>query len=514
MRAILCLGSLGLLVAHTAIASAAPTWCKGGDQKPSYDMKSLFTEQDPFWGIPALVAASCYPDSDVASMEKQIAKARDAWSKKLGLVESDWVDVNEWAHKSNSERGSNAIDFDVNKRKTAWSALTPIDQLAVLGRGDIYEVDVAYVADAMGAKLSELGRLGYVVTCLDGGGDPAVRYAMCAPDAAALDMTKLNAEIRADTEHTGTDRMVARIIAWRLLTEKLPAFQTEVKTLRAKDPAYATMFDLGQAAHRDWKPDATLQALVTSLDDAHVTGSRKASAGCSEKAWAGWTQVVQGLGAKKLETIHAEPGNELLPQMLGMLTSTADGYLAALALNQCAVLADKQDDLSEMIGGALVRWPGLRGPRTATHTAILTSGLQLDDTGAQLDYPEIKRDFIRGTGNVGAVGNGRIDSIKVDGERATITFKKEKVTQKRCTKGHRTNRITRIDSFGAFVYEYVCDKEITETIDVEPSPPLKVVARTTAGMKPGMTVHVSDNIAMVAFSAKGAVVNVTGIEVK
>lgn len=514
MRAILFLGSLGFLLAHTATASAAPTWCKGGDEKPSYDLKSLFTEADPFWNIPALVAASCYPESDVASMEKQIAKARDAWSKKLGLVESDWVDVNEWAHQGNSERGGTAIAFDVNKRKTPWTALAPIDQLALLGSGDIYEVDVAYVADAMGAKLSELGRLGYVVTCLDGSGDPAVRYAMCAPDAAALDMTKLNAEIRADKEHTGTDRMVARIIAWRLLTEKLPTFQKEIKGLRAKDPAYATMFELGQTAHRDWKPDATLLALVTSLDEAQVTSSRKATAGCSDKAWAGWTQVVAGLGAKKLETIHGEPGNELLPQMIGMLLESADGYLAALAVNQCAVLTQTEDDLSGVIGAALGRWPGHRGPRTATHTAIVTGALKLDDASAQVDYPEIKRDFIKGAGNIGTVGKGRIDSIKVDGERATITFKKEKVTQTRCVKGHTTNRVTRIDSFGSFVYEYVCDKEITETIDVEPSPPLKVSARTTAGMKPGMTVHVSDNVAMVAFSAKGVIVNVTGIEVK
>lgn len=137
-----------------------------------------------------------------------------------------------------------------------------------------------------------------------------------------------------------------------------------------------------------------------------------------------------------------------------------------------------------MIGYAIVRWPGFRGPRTSTQTAILTAGLKLDDRNATIDYPDLGREWIRGDGNSGSK-HGAIASIKVEGETATITFAKNKITQNRCTKGHYTNRISQIMSDGTVVYYYVCDTEITETVEVAPSPPVKVGARYVFGLKPG-----------------------------
>lgn len=501
------------LAAHISTAAAAPAWCKGGDEKPSYDMKSLFSETDADRALLQLVAASCYGEADVAQMGKQLGATREAWNKKLGMVEADWADVSEWAHLPRHLRGDPKIE--IKDRQAAWSAYSPLDQYGAL----IHEtdaVDVAYHADAFGPKLTQLGRLGYVAHCVGSHSiDPAVFWASCATDAAALDLAKISAEIRADTTHGAGDRMAARITAYETLA-KLPKLQADIKALKAKDPSYATMFSLGETAHAQWsKTNAAAIALADALDDARSSGSRKASAGCTEKAWDGWKAAVSALGAKRLGTILQTPEKQYVPQLLAMLVAEPNGYLAALNLNVCAKLEDKEDLLSRAIGNSIGRWPGFRGPRTATQTAILTAGLKLDKRDAAIEFPQVSRDWISGDGMVGNYGFGVIESVKIEGERATITFKKEKVTQNRCTKGHYTNRISQIMSDGTVVYYYVCDVEITETIEVAPSPPMRVAARYAAGMKPGMTTAISDEVPAVSYlKGKSVPAVVVGVEVK
>ena len=85
----------------------------------------------------------------------------------------------------------------------------------------------------------------------------------------------------------------------------------------------------------------------------------------------------------------------------------------------------------------------------------------------------------------------------------------------RCVKGHTTSRIRQIMGDGTVVYWYQCDQEVTETIEVEPSPPVKVGARYVVGLEPGMTVHVTDDAATVAYpKGKGTPAIVTGVAVK
>ncbi len=516
MHATIIFGSLCALVAHTATAAAAPpAWCKGGDEKPTYYLKTLYTETDVQQALMGLVAATCYPEADLANQDRQLAALRGAWSKKLGLAEADWADVSDWAHLQRHLRGDPTIM--PTDRQAAWSAYSPIDQYGALSRASMGQVDAAYLADAFGAKLTQLGRLGYVAACLEPGAkDPAVAWAMCATDVAQLDAGKIADEIRADTTHNAGDRMTARIVAYETIALKVPKYLADTKALRAKDPAYATMFTLGEAAHAGWgKTDARWVSLVSDLDDARMTGSRAASAGCVAKSWEAWRSVVAAVPAKRLAAIHPEPGNQFATQFVAAVVGDANGYLAALAVNECAQLEGKEDYLSRVIGYAIERWPGFRGPRTATQTAILTAGLTLDQRGAAIDFPDLDRDWIRGDGNTGNYGLGGIESVKIEGERATVTFAKQKVTQNRCTKGHQTSRISQIMSDGTVVYYYVCDTEITETIEVAPSPPMSIGARYAAGLKKGMTVQISDDVAVVAYpKGKPAPAVVTGVEVK
>lgn len=512
------LGAMCALLSHATGAEAAPAWCKGGSDKPSYSKKDLFSETDPYQALRGLVAASCYPEDDLAGLDKQVAATRAAWGKKLGLLDSDWGEVSEWAHLPNHLRGANRIEL--KDRQAAWSTLSPLDQLGVIQAADTGDTDVAYVTDAFGSKLSQLGRLGFVADCIGTNKtDPAVVYAMCATDAAALDPAKIYDEIRADTKHDAADKMVARFLAYDIVKEKLPKLLADSKALRAKDPAYDTMFKLGEQAHAQWaKTDARWIALVSDLDDARITGSRKSSAGCTEKTWDAWKTIVSAYPAKKLAAIRPEPGKQFIQQLAVLMSADPDSYLVSLAFAHCAHLEGKdQDDfLVDSLAYSILRWPGFRGPRTATQTAILTAGLSLDKRGAEIEYPEIKRSWLGSpTASMGNMATGTIASIKQEGEDSRVTFARVKVTQTRCTKGHTTGQIVRIWPDGAIQYYYQCDNEITETVDVEEYPPTKVKKQYAANLKPGLVVRISDGIAEVAYpKGKTVPVLVTGVEVK
>lgn len=517
MRIPLVVGAAAVLLLHVAPAHAAPAWCKGGPSrdKPQYDMKSLFSETQPRRALTNLIGATCYADADIASYAKQIEATRLAWSKKLGLTDADWVDVNEWAHYPFEIRNMN--DVSAKNRQAPWSSFSALDQFGALSSYSM-QIDHAYVADAFGAKLTQLGRLSYVNTCLQNkvdDDDAAVWYAMCAADVAALDEAKLYAEISADKTHELADRMAVRMVTYETL-QMLPAHRANVQALRAKDPAYDKMFELAEQAQKQWSSaDPKIVALMADLDDAHVSGSRKASAGCMTRAEEAWKTVVEAVPTKALASIHGEAGNTYLQQMLPLVTDKPSGYLAAIALNVCANLEDKVDALTRAIGGAFVRWPGFRGPRTGAQTAILTANLQLDRREGRIEYPRLAREFIRGDGNSSFIGTAAISGVKVEGEMATITFAKLKVRQNRCVKGHNTNRIQRVMDSGQIVYEYVCDKYIDETIEVPPSAPVTVRAKYAKGLTAGMAVTVSEDVVAAAYPKNSATPSiVTGVVVK
>src|SRR5262249_38296325 len=145
-----------------------------GVEKPfgSGDVKSAINGKDPRDALPDLVVTSCWPDDEAKGRMKEIDAARARWSKALDLTEADWADVAVWAVEGAANRNSTDISVDFNK-KYAWTTMGPIDQFAAIlrglpnnGSGNSYS-DYTYLADAFGPKLSEAGRLGYILNaCL------------------------------------------------------------------------------------------------------------------------------------------------------------------------------------------------------------------------------------------------------------------------------------------------------------------------------------------------------------
>src|SRR4051812_29815581 len=71
--------------------AAPPAWCKGA-QVETPDLARL-SSNDIRDVLKTFVSAACAPTPEVEANRGRIESARQAWTKRLGMVESDWSDV-------------------------------------------------------------------------------------------------------------------------------------------------------------------------------------------------------------------------------------------------------------------------------------------------------------------------------------------------------------------------------------------------------------------------------------
>jgi hypothetical protein len=515
--------SFGL--AGEAVA-AAPAWCKAY-VPPASDLRlEELSSPDPVRSLEAYLQATCAPSPQVEANRAQIEASRQAWSKKLFLTEADWADVVAFFAQQGADRYSDRVvlhGYDsvdaADARSRPWSAFDPIDQWAMIASGFGASGDLAldphYFADALGPKLSELGRAAYVKRCIGASDNQPVTWAMCQGDVARLDFARIAAEVRATSSYAGTDKMRIRL-ALDQLRGALPGHAAKVKALIAKDPGYAKLFELAASVREDWaaraKADGPLLELVAAMDDARTTNSRKAFAGCEDKTWPAWKAAVGAIPATAFEGLRDDFANgQRFDQLaMGPLLSNPSVYLASVALATCVTASQdaggRADLLVRLLASGTRRWPGFRGPRTGTETAAMTAGIVLDDRGAKLEYPAVDRQF-GGTGEVsltlGAVGSGVIASLKPAGKTVTVSFKKQMVKQVQCAERKTTNRINQITSGGDIIYNTTCVRNETVVVD-KAAPPQQVNPRYLDGVKPGMDVSISEGVVVWARAKPGS----------
>ena len=432
------------------------------------------------------------------------------------MKDADWKDAAVWATHDQGDRNSPTLHLHDQKR--AFSAYSPVDQYLLVLKGlpwnSSLETDASYLADIFGDKLTQAGRLGYIQNCLLS--ELPAEWAMCQHDIETFSISALGAELRADSRYDGFEKMSVRIAAAEV-EARLHKHAADVKAARERDPGYAKLFALAASAWQDWgKVDPGLVALAATMDDARITSSRRATAGCADKTWTAWSHVVAQIPAARFAKIHLEEGDQFLPKAVAVVIARPDGYLASLALNQCAALTEQEDYLSRALGASMRRWPGARGPRTAAQTAILTAGIQLDDRDARIDLPELRRPWISGSGSSGGGGQGAVASIKRAGATATVAFKKVKYVNTDCIKGHYTHRIVQITRDGTLVHDYVCEQEKKSTHFAPPADPQTVKARYATALARGMRVEVVEDVVAVAYASAKATTPaiVAGVPVK
>jgi hypothetical protein len=492
-------GCLLLVAVGREVAIAAPAWCaaEGVNQhEMRYSSVTDALDPDPSDALPAIVASLCWPDAEAKDRVKEIEKARAAWSKKLDLQEADWTDVAQYASTTKSMRqGSIPVDHE---KKQAWTTLSPIEQFSGIengfpnnGNGNSIS-EYTYLTDALGTKLSETGRLAYIQQACLGYNRSIAEWAMCEPDLALLDRKKIADEIRKDAKAKGLDRMKIRLYLHGLDT-RLAEHAKEVEKARAKEAAYAKMFEMAAATRKEWdgiwKSETALLELALTMDDARQTSSRKSLEGCSEKTWAAWKAVVEKIPAKNFEGFSTGIADSWMSPAAAVITTTVPGYLASTALFNCHRATAEKDPVISTIGSVMGFVPGLRGPRTSTLWALRNANLQLDDASEQIDFPQIRYDQ-KYKGSEARGYFATVAKIKVDGDKAIVSFTPKFEKQEQCSSARRTNRITQIRPDGSLIYESICTQWKSVTVDRSPDAQT-VDVRYTAGVKPGMNVNIS-----------------------
>jgi hypothetical protein len=455
----------------------------------------------------AVIYLKCNPgqvkDSEWPTVDAGYKKLSGA----LGLSDADWADVVEWSKAQQYERQSHS--FKLEDPSKAWSQLDPVEQFGMIqkpvyGKGAV--TDEAYATDALGANLSEAGRLSFITQCVND--TKPVEMAMCQPDIDAFDAKKLAGEIRG--KGNGFQRMTIRIVA----AELGPVLATRaeaVKKLQAKDPAYPKLFELAKQAHAEWatrsKSGGDALAAIAAMDDAFVSGSRRAAEGCSAKAWSALKSAVAKIPAKQFapHTQDAEDIHPVRDAMVNAIIHDVDGYLAGTAYAECDYLIDHKagapdDALANDLKAGLAMWPGFRGPRTTSWTRIMTTDIQLDNRDDKLEFPAAKRGWFsnRSMNTAGGV-LGTVASTKADGENVTITFAKKAVKKTVDTGCKQTHRLESIRPDGVLVYAIDCTGSKEVTINSGPAPSV-VAAKTADGLKAGMYVAVGGNMMVMAWS--------------
>lgn len=531
----------GLVIAATlaigASASANPAWCptpdklgRLGDVTTITDAKRLNAPLGSVVG--AVVHISCAAPNDLVGEPRARDIAQQAYAKindRLQMTDADWQDVAVWALASPADQGQ--LNLSPKDSKALWSTLDPIEQYATMLRPMMYGVhsnaapDAAYVADAFGSSISQLGRVAYASVCL--ASTKPVEWAMCQGDLDALDAKQVAAELHADKAHDGYARMTIRLTFDKVITQAAQRAE-DVKKLVAKDATYGKLFEIASAQRHDWdtrwKANGPALAVAQQLDDSMSSGSSKAAEGCHDKTWSALASTIGGVPAASFATRRVKDKSyefvdDVVATVVGAILTNADSYLAVSAYVACRDLKDAKDNdsLVKAFEIPLARFPGMRGPRTSTQSEILTAKLKLDDRTAKLDFPDYQRLWdARGTGDTSARADGTVLSVKPDdAKHSTITFDQKldkEVVDTGCT---QSNHIHSIRADGSLEYEVNCTGTKTVTVDVRPKP-AKVLLRYTSGLSAGMPVAVYGNAVFAAWqSAKSkSPSRVLGVDVK
>lgn len=512
--------------------AGVPSWCSGlgnteldregslkdalGDgTPPDPDRPQQVT--DPRDALFSIVVKMCRPDEESAGSQKQLEAARKKWSVRLDLTDEDWRDVAAWAGLAFSERNSNDVAAARDLDTRPWSSFDAIDQWVWLIRPGDHGLagDHHYLADAFGPKLTEVGRLGYIRNCINDKAG-AVMWAMCQGDIDQLDLKKLAGELRSNTKYPKWERHRIRLSLYALKI-RLVRHAEKIKKLIGEDPGYAKLFEVAAAARKEfdthYKTDAELIEVVSQMDDARITNKRSAFAGCEDKIWPMWKAAAATIPAKKFETDHDKYGDLVAKPILGIPA----GYLASVALVTCMAGNDEKGEVNPL-GRVLLKdlssWPGFRGPRTAVESTLATAGITFDARDAKVDYPQVMRSFGR-DGKVAHRATGVIGKLKPSGDTVGVEFKQAMVTETRCDDFKTTNRIIQFRLDGSPMYETICLKNKTVTLNSADAPQT-VSARYVAGVKPGMFVIVEGDVitGVWAKSTSTAPIFVYGVPVK
>ncbi|HET9988241.1 MAG TPA: hypothetical protein VFQ65_06970 [Kofleriaceae bacterium] len=461
-------------MSHPARAGE-PAWCKGEDFKESSSSFGMIAQQDtedPRGLLDELVKFSCSSDPGLEAKRGDLDKLRAEWSKNFAMNDADWGDALAYAKEHGG--GSDTITMHA----TTFATMSPIDQYVAITKGfDSAGSNPLYVADVLEGNLTDVGRMGFLMSCADEGSvtreDGGMSmWAICQGDADKLDANKLSTELRGDTSHSAVERMRVRI-KFYTTREKLKKNAVLAQKLIKKDDAYKKMFDAAAKGRAEWAKtiaaNKDLLDLVQAMDSAVLFQSRKQFAGCEDKTATSLAAAVTTMPAKSFATMHddrEDPFKGFATQAGPILVNNAVVNLAATAYALC----HSKTATGRFLSRYLQEVPGMRGPRGAAFSQLLQQKFDLDDLNLkEPPLPRIgPRPFDSSGGEIMSAG-GVVKGVKPgtgpNKGKSVVNLEKTSRKQEDCVKEHTTNRIVSIRDSGTVEYERICDKTAIVTHD-------------------------------------------------
>lgn len=355
------------------------------------------------------------------------------------------------------------------------------------------------LADELGDKFSESGRITTVQKCFRNANpdtSATLQWALCGPDAKAVDLKKLDAELTAD----GVTGKAHDDILQRSKTDLdgILKIGVAIDTAAKTDPGLTKYLKITDDAKAEWaayigkNKDAVDRYLA--LKDAVRSGksNNPGFAGCFEATGPAFTKLVKAVGPK----IPWDVGNDQLPGYMKYLQATPEGYIATVAWAACAWSADPAGE-SVYAAAANADFGGkLRaGWRTLALSKYLDPELKVKFADRSLSPNNWTFEWkygvkMTGINDIAAIQTpqmGAIAAIKTKGDSTSISFKGATVDG--CLQWADTNKVQSVNN-GNVQYERVCKKrgQVQNDLGTEDNIPTKYVSKGT---------HVGDSITII-----------------
>ncbi len=362
------------------------------------------------------------------------------------------------------------------------------------------------LADELGPKLGQLGRMSLVAKCFGQGHastEAALLWAICGSDVAQVDLKKLQAELVAAkiSEDSRADVMM-------LATAELEhANQVGVAVVTAAkdDPGVASILKLHDRAVAEWTAfQSANQPMIDrylALKDAVRSGksNHKGFAGCYEATKGPFEKVVKA--TKWPWQVQGDP----LPFYVSYLVATTEGYFATVAYGACAY---SQHAAGESLYVAAANQKGghaRSGFRSITLALAYADAFKPKFAERSLRFEDMKFEWQYGIQMPGVQDRysimtpreGTVAKLTPNGDSTTVTFAKDTVDA--CLQWQDTRRVSSIDSSGNIYYEKKCMKRGNIPNEIEPA---DVPAKYTAGIAKGVNVTIVNAFPVVAWKGK------------
>jgi len=387
--------------------------------------------------------------------------------------------------------GGKSLD-DLGRPGAKRAAWTPVLQYKALSdRNDAYPALI--VADELGDRLSQAGRLGLIEKCFERQPkdvSSAALWAACGADVEAFDFNAFGKELQK--EGLSGDARKRLFDGAKETLAEAKAIGAAVTLAAKDDPGVASIVAMGQTARQEWQTFAAEHAdqlaVLAKLQDLVREDKNGLAGDCIEETQPAMEKVARATKWRERD-IPVDPSDVYVNQ----LPKTTDAFISVVAWGACLALTHKSGDaiygsaMNTQYGYSQQQWRRYhrRGPRTLTVAKLYDDAFKPKFASRSL---EMRNGIKEPRGNYSAERSGVqtphdaiIAKLVKNGNETTIKFAKDKVME--CVDWRDTNKVQSITTGGSIMYEKKCMKR--QAVDNEYS---DVVTSTafTSGLGPGV----------------------------